>query len=42
MITWSRDWTTLLALRENLSSLHFQLRRLLKQYVFDRTRYRAN
>ena len=42
MFAWSRDWTTLLPLRKNLSTLDFQLCRLLKQYVFDCTRYRAN
>ena len=43
MLAWSRDWTTLLPLRKNLSTLDFQLCRLLKkQYVFDCTRYRAN
>ena len=34
--------TTLLPLRKNPSTLHYQLCRLLKQYVFDCTRYRAN
>ena len=38
----SRDWTTLLPLRKNNSTLHFQLCRFLKQYVFDCTSYRAN
>ena len=33
MFAWSRDWNTLLPLRKNLSTLHFQLRRLLKQYA---------
>ena len=42
MFAWSRDWTTLLPLRKNLSTLHFQLCRLLKQYVLHCTRYRAN
>ena len=41
MLAWSRDWTTLLPLRKTLSTHHFQLCRLLKQYVFDCTRYRA-
>ena len=42
MFAGSRDWTTLLPLRKTLSALHFQLCRLLKQYVFDCTRHRAN
>ena len=42
LIAWSRDWTTLLPLRKNLSTLHFQLCRFLKQYVLDCARYRAN
>ena len=35
MFAWSRDWNTLLPLRKTLSTLHFQLCRFLKQYVFD-------
>ena len=35
-------WTTLLPLRKTLSTLHFQLCRLLKQDVFDCARYRVN
>ena len=42
MFAWARDWTTLLLLRKTLSTLHFQLCRFLKQYVFDCARYRAN
>ena len=42
MFARSRDWTTLLPLRENLSTLHFQLCRFLKQYVLHCTRFRAN
>ena len=42
MFAWSRDWTTLLPLRINLSTLHFQLCWLLKQHVFDCARYTAN
>ena len=37
-----RDRITLLPLRKNLSALHFQFCRFLKQYVFDCTRYTAN
>ena len=40
--SWSRDWTVILSLRKSLSTLHFQLCRLLKQYVLHCTRYRAN
>ena len=40
MLAWSRDWTILLTLRKTLSTLHFQLCRLLKQYVFDCARYK--
>ena len=39
---WSREWTIILSLRKNLSTLHFQVDRLLNQYVFDCIRYRAN
>ena len=42
LLGWSRDWTTLLPLGKTLSTLHFQRCRLLKQYVFDCARYRAN
>ena len=42
MFARSRDLTTRLPLRETLSSLYFQLCRLLKQYVLHCTRYRAN
>ena len=42
LLAWSRDWTTFLPLRKTLSTLRFQLCRLLKQYVFDCARYRAN
>ena len=41
-LLWSRDWTIVLSLRKTLSTLHFQLCQLLKQYVFDCARYRAN
>ena len=41
LLAWSRDWTTLLPLRKTLSTLHFQLGRLLKQYVSDCARYSA-
>ena len=42
MFAWSRDWTALLTLRKNLSTLHFQHCRFLKEYVLHCTRYRAN
>ena len=42
MFAWSREGTTLLPLRKTLSTLHFQLCQLLKQYVLHCTRYRAN
>ena len=42
MFARSRDWITLLPLRKKLSALHFHFCWLLKQYVFDRTRYRGN
>ena len=42
LFTWSRDWTISLTLRKSLSILHFQIIRLLNQYVFDRIRYGAN
>ena len=42
MFARSPDWTTLLPLRKNLSTLHFQPCRFLKQYVLRCTRYRAN
>ena len=42
MFAQSRDWTTPLPLRKSLSALHFQFCWLLKQSVFDCTRYRAN
>ena len=42
LLAWSRDWTIILSLRKNLSTLHFQFNRLLNQYVFDCNRYRAN
>ena len=42
MFAWSRDWTTSLPLHKTLSTFHFEPCRLLKQYVFDCTRYRAN
>ena len=41
MFARSRDWTTRLPLRKTLSALHFQLCRLLKQYVLHCTRYWA-
>ena len=40
--SWSRDWTIILSLCKNLSTLHFQFNRLLNQYVFDCIRHRAN
>ena len=42
MFARSRDWTTLLPLRKTLSTLHFQLCRLLNQYVLHFKRYGAN
>ena len=42
LLAWSRDWTIILSLRKNLSTLNFQFNRLLNQYVFDCNRYRAN
>ena len=42
LLDWSRDWTIILSLHKNPSTLHFQLNRLLNQYVFDCLRYRAN
>ena len=42
MFARSRDWITHLPLCKNLSALRFQLCQLLKQYVSDCTRYRAN
>ena len=41
-LAWSRDWTIILSLRKSHSTLHFQLCRLLKQYILHCTRYRAN
>ena len=41
MLTRSRDWTTLLSSRKTHSALHFQLCRLLKQYVLPCTSYWA-
>ena len=42
LLAWSRDWTAFLPLHKTLSTLHFELCQLLKQYVFDCTRYRVN
>ena len=42
MFARSRDWTFILSLGKNLSTLHFQFNRLLNQYVFGCFRYRAN
>ena len=42
LIAWSRDWTIILSLLKNLSTLHFEFNRLLNQYVFDCIRYRAS
>ena len=42
LLAWSRDWTIILSLRNNLSTLHFQLCQFLKQYVLHCTRYRTN
>ena len=42
LFAWSREWNTPLLLRKTLSALHFDLCQILKQYVFDCTRYRAN
>ena len=42
MFAWSRYWIALLPLRKAFSTLHFQLCRLLKQQVFQCTRYRAD
>ena len=37
MFAWSRDWNIFLSLRKKLSTLHFQINLLLKQYVVDCT-----
>ena len=42
MFAWSCDWIINLSLLENLCILHFHINRLLKQYVIDCTRCRAN
>ena len=42
LFAWPRDWTIILSLLKNLSTFHFQLCRLLMQYVLHCTRYRAN
>ena len=42
VVRLSREWTIILSSRKNLSTLHFQFNRLLKHYVFDCTRDRAN
>ena len=42
MFARSRSWTTLLPLRKTLSTPHFQLCQLLKQYVLHCTRYRTD
>ena len=42
LFAWSGDWTFILSVRKNLSTLQFQFDRLLNLYVFDCIRYRAN
>ena len=42
MFARSRDWSIILSLDKNLSTLHFHFNRLLNQYLLDCTRYRAN
>ena len=42
LFAWSRDWTIILSLHRNLSTLHFQFNRRLKQNAFVCPRFKAD